>query len=292
MRALAAIVVALAVVPAAAQATVPATAQARLFGIVGNSAQYTALAAMHPSIRAGYVGFGEDVVPTLTSDGASKATAMFTWTSVSTLSLAQLAAGQADPYLIRTAKAIRAFRAPVYIRFDQEMNGNWFAWSGDPTDFVTAWRHIWNVFRAAGANNVRWIWGPDLVVYEPITQWESVAAYWPGGRYVDVVGPTFVEFASQTNCEVLCRFARIDRLRAAYHKPVWLAETKVNQAERDPWLRSLRVALSTRPWVRALVWSESPSRGQATGQVGTGNMDWSLTSDPLARSLLSTALKA
>jgi hypothetical protein len=260
--------------------------------MAGTPAQYRALASMHPSVRADYVQFGADVVPTLKSDRALKATAMFTWTSVATLTLAQLAAGRADRYLVRSAQAIRAYRGTVYIRFDQEMNGNWFSWSSDPTDFVAAWRHIWTVFHAVGASNVRWIWGPDLVTYEPIGTWESVAAYWPGARYVDIVGPTMVEFASESTCEITCRFGRIDWLETRYDKPVWLAESKVDQAERYTWLIHLRAALATRPWVRGVIWSQTPSRGQALGQPGTGNMDWSLATDQLARNLLLAALKA
>jgi Glycosyl hydrolase family 26 len=267
-----------------------ASAQARSFGIAGTSQQYRALAAMQPSIRSQFLTFGSDLAPDLMSDRALRATAMLTWNPWTT-SLSQITAGAADGYLRRSASEIRAYRAPVYIRFAGEMNGNWFPWSSDPSAFVAAWRHIWRVFRSAGANNVRWIWAPDLVTYEPLTQWASVASYWPGARYVDVIGPTFVEFASESSCEVACRFARIDRLHAAYGKVVWLAEAKVDQAERYPWLKSLRAALATRPWVAAVIWSETPSRGQALGQPNTGNMNWSLTSDPLARSLLSAALK-
>jgi hypothetical protein len=273
-------------------ALVPAAASARVFGVAGTPAQFTELASMHPTVSADYVDFGTDVVPTLRAALALKATAMFTWTSVSTLTLTQLAAGAADRYLVRTAKAIRAYHGRVYIRLDQEFNGFWFPWSSEPVAFVAAWRHVWNVFHAAGATNVRWIWGPDLETFEPISQWESVAAYWPGARYVNVVGPTFVEFASESNCEVACRFERIDWLRATYGKPVWLAETKVDAAERYAWLTSLRAALATRPWVRGVVWSETPSRAQADGQAGVGNMDWTLTTDPFARSLLRAALKA
>ncbi len=273
-------------------ALVASTAQARVFGIAGTSAQYRALTSMHPTVRADYVPFGADPVSTLRTDLALKATAMFTWTSVPTLTLSQIAAGDADAYLNRTARALRAYRAPVYIRFDQEFNGNWFPWSGDPTEFVAAWRHIWNVFHAAGANNVRWIWGPDMLTYLTLPQWEAVGAYWPGARYVNVVGPTLVEFAYENNCELACRFGRIDWLRATYHKPVWLPESKVDAAERYAWLMSLRTQLATRPWVQAVVWSETTSRGQDSGETDTGDMNWSLTSDPFARSLLRAAVAA
>jgi hypothetical protein len=81
-------------------------------------------------------------------------------------------------------------------------------------------------------------------------------------------------------------------MRTSYEKPVWLAETKVDQAERYVWLRSLRTALRPRPWVTAVIWSQTPSRAQAIGQAGIGNMNWSLTQDPLARTLLGDAVSS
>jgi beta-mannanase len=270
-------------------ALVPAAAQARLLGIAGTPQQFEALASMHPSVRAQYVVFGDSPSLILQADTTLQATAMFTWISTST-TLADIVAGDSDAYLRSTARWIRSYNRPVYIRFDQEMNGNWFPWSGDPTEYIAAWRHVWNVFHRAGASNVRWIFGPDLLSSVPLAQWESVAAYWPGSRYVNVLGPTMVEFAFETNCEVACRFQRIDWLHQRYHKPVWLAETKVDAAERYAWLSSLEGALATRPWVQAVIWSETPSRGQALGQAGTGDMDWSLTTDPMAENLLDAAI--
>ena len=79
-------------------ALVASTAQARVFGIAGTAAQYRALTSMHPTVRADYVPFGADPVSTLRTDLALKATAMFTWTSVPTLTLSQIAAGDADAY--------------------------------------------------------------------------------------------------------------------------------------------------------------------------------------------------
>jgi Glycosyl hydrolase family 26 len=286
MRATAALVLSL-----AALIVLPAVADARAFGIAGTAEQYTALKSLHPTVRADYIEYGDDLVASLQLDRLLHAVAMITWTDDSTLTLNSIVDGQTDAYLRREARAVRAYHGLVYIRFAQEMNGNWFPWSGDPAVYVAAWRHIWNVFHAAGATNVRWIWGPDLLTNDSATQYANVTApYWPGARYVNIVGPTMVEFAFETDCEVACRFARIDWLHSHFDKPVWLAETKVDAAERYPWLVSLRTALAARPWVSAVIWSETSSRGQALGQAGVGNMDWTLTNDPRARKLLTQVL--
>ncbi len=92
--------------------------------------------------------------------------------------------GKWDSYLLAFAGSILATNLPVVIRFDHEMNGNWYDWSGgrvenapsnNPCDpslnnplapnlYVQAWQHIWNVFNSVGANSdVIWAWTPDRV---------------------------------------------------------------------------------------------------------------------------------
>jgi hyaluronan synthase len=269
-----------------------ATPAKRIFGISGTSIIYHDLSSLHPSVRTEYIDFGQDLVPQLQSDMALKTTPMFTWQPL-TVSLTQIAAGAEDAYLIRTAQQVRSYRGPVYIRFAQEMNGNWFPWGAQPAAFIAAWRHIWTIFHQQGASNVRWIWAPDLLTNDTQAQFESAtAAYWPGASYVNVVGATLVQFASESSCEIACRFQRIDWLHSQYRQPLWLAEVKVDAAERYPWLTSLGVALATRPWVAALIWTETPSRGQGLGQADTGNMNWTLTTDARARRLMAAAVAA
>ena len=78
--------------------------------------------------------------------------------------LRNIIAGRFDPY-IRPGQDARRLRRPVRLRFAQEMNGNWYPWSehangNRPHEFVRAWRHIHDIFRAAGATNVEWVWSP------------------------------------------------------------------------------------------------------------------------------------
>ena len=54
-------------------------------------------------------------------------------------------------------------------------------------NFVAAWRHIHDLFDAAGATNVIWVWNPNIINPVPGVQLEPL---WPGGSYVDWVGMT------------------------------------------------------------------------------------------------------
>ena len=65
----------------------------------------------------------------------------------------------------RWARALAAFGGPVRLRFAQEMNGDWYPWGAGtngntPAEFVRAWRHVHDIFTAAGATNVQWVWSP------------------------------------------------------------------------------------------------------------------------------------
>jgi mannan endo-1,4-beta-mannosidase len=104
------------------------------------------------------------------------------------VSLAKIASGQYDRYLIAYAKAVRAFLNPVILSFGHEMNGNWYTWGNthtSPTVFIDAWRHIVTVFREAGALNVTWLWTVNIIETGGIP---SPAAWWPGKSYVTWVG--------------------------------------------------------------------------------------------------------
>jgi mannan endo-1,4-beta-mannosidase len=106
-------------------------------------------------------------------------------------SVAGIASGRYDGYLSEYAEAVRAYRHPVILSFGHEMNGGWYPWGyrkTAPAVFVAAWRHIVNLFRALGAQNVTWLWTVNIIndahggsIPRP-TQW------WPGSAYVNWVG--------------------------------------------------------------------------------------------------------
>jgi beta-mannanase len=82
-----------------------------------------------------------------------------------------------------------------------EFNGFWYPWSRDPREFVSAWRHMWNVFHAVGADNVTWVWSFQVNSNAQPGPWEQkIAQYWPGSRYVDVLGMAYCVSPRVTPC--------------------------------------------------------------------------------------------
>jgi mannan endo-1,4-beta-mannosidase len=104
------------------------------------------------------------------------------------VSLAKIASGTYDNYLIAYARAVRTYLHPVILSFGHEMNGNWYPWGNthtSPRVFVAAWRHIVTVFRETGARNVTWLWTVNIMQTGGIP---SPAVWWPGDSYVTWVG--------------------------------------------------------------------------------------------------------
>lgn len=119
--------------------------------------------------------------------------------------LAAIIAGNFDADLQAWAQAARDFSTPLILEYGPEMNGEWFSWNGiwngagnlngygDPTQpdgperFRDAYRHIIQIFRQAGANNVTWVFhvNHDDV---PDESWNQLEQYYPGNSYIDWIG--------------------------------------------------------------------------------------------------------
>lgn len=199
----------------------------------------------------------------ITSRGA---TPLITWDPIDSaggIPLRAIAAGAHDDYLRRSADMARAWGGTLYVRFAHEMNlpeapdgpgrnGN------TPAQFIAAWRHVVGIFRNAGADNVRWVWSPNVQCFGrcPFT------AFFPGDEWVDWVALDGYNYAAASHVpwfSFTTLFAGsydiITRLSA---KPVMVAETASAEdgGDKAAWIRSAFLrALPTRfPRIRAVVW--------------------------------------
>lgn len=168
--------------------------------------------------------------------------------------------GSQDALIRKAADALAAYREPVFLRWAWEMNGNWYNWGGaengdNPAAFVTAWRHIHDIFRARGATNVAWVWGPNCFSV-PQAGWNDMTAYYPGDTYVDWVGVSGY-FNSRETPDYL--FGPVMK-RYAGRKPIMLAETgaleKGGTVKAD-WISALASWITAHPSVAALVWFDT-----------------------------------
>ncbi|MGH2974994.1 MAG: glycoside hydrolase family 26 protein [Solirubrobacterales bacterium] len=192
-------------------------------------------------------------------------TPMVTWQlyksgwSGPTISLSGIASGTYDGYLRRAASLAKSLPFDVMIRFGHEMNGDWYRWGGQPAAYVAAWRHIVTVFRAAGADNVKWVWSPNVDQGS-----YPFAKYFPGDSWVDYVALDGYNWGTsgmgtnrwQTLSQVFSSsYRQITQLST---KPVMIAETSSSETGGDKadWIRDgfLKTIPQEFPRVRAVLW--------------------------------------
>ncbi len=113
--------------------------------------------------------------------------------------------GQWDAYIDQWADGAKALGKPLLVSLCNEMNGNWFPWSGSfyggsrpiagsvpqryvgPAYFKRAYRYIVDRVRARGAANVLWVFHVNNFA-EPYDATNTMALYYPGPAYVDWLG--------------------------------------------------------------------------------------------------------
>lgn len=141
------------------------------------------------------------------------------------VSLEKIAAGKYDRYLSTYAAAVRAFGHPVVLSFAHEMNGTWYDWGAGhvaPSVFVAAWRHVVDVFRQAGADNVTWMWTVNSLTVAH----RSLDPWWPGAAWVDWVGIDGYYVHSTDTFQIVFG-TTLANIRQFTSKPVLLSEVGI-----------------------------------------------------------------
>lgn len=100
---------------------------------------------------------------------------------------AQINNGQFDAFLHQYARDVAAWGKPIWFRLMHEMNADWMGWSpglngNTNTSFINAWKHVVDIFRAEGANNVKWVYSVNLDSHGAGNTFTSM---YPGNAYVD-----------------------------------------------------------------------------------------------------------
>lgn len=106
-------------------------------------------------------------------------------------SLRSIVNGSHDAFIRSWAQQAAAWGGRLYIRFAHEMNGTWYPWGigvngNAPAQYISAWRHVVNIFRQEKATNVRWVWTPSILLYKQKAS--LLKSYYPGDSYIDWVG--------------------------------------------------------------------------------------------------------
>ena len=136
-----------------------------------------------------------------------------------------------DDYLHQLARDIEASGIKVFLRFANEMNGDWVPWhEKDPKKYISKFRIVAKVFHQEAPNSVAMVWAPDrLPEY-------NIGSYYPGDDAVDWVGVSLYSIFNPSTDPLgegedrsshLDKFDNIYKLYAS-RKPVFISEGGVS----------------------------------------------------------------
>jgi hypothetical protein len=206
---------------------------------------------------------------------------------------AAVVAGRQDDYVRRFAQSVARAKLTVYIRYAHEMNGEWYPWSRDAPNFVRAWRHVVDIFRAEGATNARWVFSLNPSLYQNDTVWTNrVQQFWPGPEYVDYLGASMINFGGAQERVLADFMPRLNLMHAMFGKELIITEFNTSAEHRVRWLTDLRTWLVTDgTWVRGIVLSQVFSREQAQRGTRVGDLAWSVATDPDTRPVVRALIR-
>jgi Glycosyl hydrolase family 26 len=188
--------------------------------------------------------------------------------------LADLIEGRHDAYIHQFAAEVKEWGHPFFLRFNWEMNGNWFPWSegangNAPGQYVAAWRHVHDIFTSVGATNVTWVWCPFADAKGAL---QEIRSLYPGDAYVDWACMDGYNWGrSPVNAQRWKSFSRLFDAtyrqlvrKVARRKPIMLAEfaSSPHGGHKALWIKKMFEQLPWKyPRIRGLIWFDSFDRG-------------------------------
>jgi hypothetical protein len=199
----------------------------------------------------------------------------------------RIARGEIDGYLLDRAAEACAFRRPLLLRLNHEMNGDWFPWSirgrdgaarpdNGYAEYIGLWRRVVILFRGgtraqidarlravdlpelsapgasfAPASNVAFVWnGSDGGSDDP-------HRYYPGDAYVDWVGVDVYDksgtaFGAQMARRAQSIYDRYSGPRSSGHKPFAIPEWGLVGEDDAAWVSDLFDWVEAHPKVKTI----------------------------------------
>jgi hypothetical protein len=200
------------------------------------------------------------------------------------VSVASIAAGKQDAHLKTVASEVKSFGHPVIISFGHEMNGSFNTWGYrhvPAATFVKAWKHVWTLFRAAGATNVTWLW---TVNYESAGE-GPIGPWWPGAAYVNWVGIDGYFYGKTYSFGNLFIPTMVAVRKLAPKTPILIAETAAGQIAGQAGKISNLFAGASRNGVLGLIWFDENQKGNFWKQ------QWRIEGHPASVGTFKTSVK-
>lgn len=197
---------------------------------------FTTATGVKPNLVTYYSGWFEPFNAHFAKIAASHGAVPLVQIDPTDVSLAAIASGKYDSYLVAYAQDVRAYREPVILSFGHEMNGGWYSWGRrqtSPATFVAAWRHIVDLFRLHGARNVTWLWTINVIHPHHNSYSALPGPWWPGASYVTWVGIDGYYYSSSSTFASIFG-PTITAVRALTQDPILISETAVASGVAEP----------------------------------------------------------
>jgi hypothetical protein len=184
----------------------------------------------------------------------------WSWENKDLIKLQDILDGKWDTYIKTWASEASKFKRPLLIRWAHEFNGDWYPWcvtnnGKDPKIYIKTYRYIHDIFKAAGANNVQWVWCYNAASV-PAQPWNAPFEAYPGDEYVDWVGIDGYNYSGTDSFKSLFKSAYIKAITSV-KKPIMIAEfaTDGTGPYKAKWITDMARDLKTLfPAIRTITW--------------------------------------
>jgi hypothetical protein len=158
--------------------------------------------------------------------------------------LKEIVQGKYNNYIKEFARGAGEFgkdHGSFFFTTMEEGNGNWYDW-GKNSNFIGAWRHIWQIFEDQGANQyVTWVWEGFSPEGVPSAMVDHPELYYPGDKYVDWIGINKFSVAGirsiDSSLYTLIQEIYKQTLENHPQKPIMLSEfARTNGYDQPKWL--------------------------------------------------------
>lgn len=189
---------------------------------------------------------------------------MVTWEPMSYLGrefpLRAIQRGRFDEYVREAAKAAKRWGKPILLRFGHEMNGTWYPWArgvdgNNSYRLKAVWRRLVGIFRTKGADNVEWVWSPNVNTGGNF----PFRDLYPGDAWVDWAGFDGFNWALHGEWNSFTDIVdnSYEEMAEISSRPMIVAETGSSEdgGDKAAWLTSmLGREIPKLPRIRAVVW--------------------------------------
>ncbi|MGV3529583.1 MAG: glycoside hydrolase family 26 protein [Flavisolibacter sp.] len=201
-----------------------------------------------------------------------------------------IAEGKFDSYIDKWAQDAKDFGANFFLRLGHEMNDPyrypWGPQNNRPEDFIAAWKHVVDRFRAIGVKNAIWVWSPHPAY--------PYVEFYPGHDYVNWIGTTVINYGTVATWSQWWSFDDIFKKFYAdvslYKKPMMVTEfgSLAVGGDRPQWFANAFQSLETKyPGVKAVVFFHVADDKTTTYK----SLDWSFKDDSAVIDVIRKGIK-